>query len=219
MDRNSEMIAKTNECPVKPDRKKIIVQALEDYERPLTRYALRLLGSHSKLESARDAVQHTFLKLCEQDIEPLQGRIGPWLYRVCRNGIIDQLRSHRGKTESWPEPFQVEDPHSGPVEKAQITEFSHRLALLIGQLTGNEREVIELWSQGLNHAEISNVLDKSRESIRGALHRGLNKLKQHPEVVQWLQRATSHPGHETSSGRSKSPLANKRPQQTNLKPR
>ena len=59
-----------------------VLEAVEAYELPLLRYARRLLND---LDLANDAVQHAFVKLCEQSQEHLQGRVAPWLFRVCRN--------------------------------------------------------------------------------------------------------------------------------------
>ncbi len=201
------------------DRKAFILSALHDYEQPLTRYAQRLLGSNLELETARDAVQHTFLKLCEQNLDSLQHKIGPWLYRVCRNRIIDILRSKGRQTESWPEEFQITDTTPGPAEKAEQSEFYRRLSELIGQLSGMEREVIELWSQGFPHSEIASILEKSNESVRVGLFRGMKKLRQHPEVTEWLERATGQSKQNTSHGQSIAKLAPKPHQRKQTKPR
>lgn len=218
------MIVKTEamqggKSPPIPDRKAFILSALDEYEQPLTRYAMRMLGSKSNFETAKDAVQHTFLKLCEQDLDSLSHKVGPWLYRVCRNRIIDLLRSKGRNTESWPESFQVCDSTPGPAEKAEQADFYRRLSVLIGTLSGMEREVIELWSQGFPHSEIANILKKSNESVRVGLYRGMKKLRQHPEVTEWLERATGQSKQEISHGQSNANLAPKRRTRKQSKPR
>ena len=67
----------------------IIDCALERYERPLISYAKTITGD---LESARDAVQETFLRLSRQDLAALEPRLAPWLFFVCRNCAVDHLR-------------------------------------------------------------------------------------------------------------------------------
>lgn len=210
--------AEAGKSPPIRNRKQFILSALEKFEQPLTRYAQRLLGSRD-LEGARDAVQHTFLKLCEQDLEPIQHRIGPWLYSVCRNRIIDLFRAKGNQTESWPEAFQVTDAHPGPAEKVEQDDFYHRISQLIGQLTGLEREIIELWSQGLSHGEVADILDKSNGAVRMGLFRGIKKLKQHPEVAEWLERATGPSSELNSQGGASSLLASKRRSRKQTKPR
>lgn len=217
------MIVRTKETvagksPPVSDRKKFILFALEEFERPLTRYAQRLLGG-TDWEAARDVVQHAFLKLCEQDLGPIQHRIGPWLYSVCRNRIIDSFRSKTNQTESWPEALQVTDGTPGPAEKVEQADFYQRLAELIGQLTGTEREIIELWSQGFSHGEVADILDKSKGAVRMGLFRGLTKLKQHPEVAVWLERATGPTSEPDSQDGSTALLAPKRRSRKQTKPR
>lgn len=60
----------------------IINRALGRFERPLISHANTITGD---LESARDAVQETFLRLSRQDVSALEPRLAPWLFFVCRN--------------------------------------------------------------------------------------------------------------------------------------
>ncbi|MFV0416744.1 MAG: sigma factor [Chthoniobacterales bacterium] len=52
----------------------IIESAFSRYERPLISYAREITGN---LESARDTVQETFLRLSKQDVAALEERIAP----------------------------------------------------------------------------------------------------------------------------------------------
>jgi RNA polymerase sigma-70 factor (ECF subfamily) len=72
-----------------------VMEAVDLYELPLLRYARRLVDD---IDLAADAVQHTFLKLCEESQERLDGRVAPWLFRVCRNRALDHLR-HSGREQ------------------------------------------------------------------------------------------------------------------------
>ena len=49
-----------------------IRDAFDRYEGPLVRYAMRLTGN---LESARDVVQDTFLRLCRQPRDRVEGHL------------------------------------------------------------------------------------------------------------------------------------------------
>ena len=55
-------------------------------------YVYSLLKDTGK---ARDVVQETFVKLCQQDSEKLRGSLKAWLFTVCRNGALDSLRKDR----------------------------------------------------------------------------------------------------------------------------
>ncbi len=72
-----------------------IKRALAQYESPLIRYALRLTGN---LDRARDVVQDTFLKLCRQTPDSIDGNLARWLFTVCRNGAFDLQRKERRMT-------------------------------------------------------------------------------------------------------------------------
>ena len=70
-----------------------LLAALERFERPLLVFAKSLCPD---LETARDAVQDTFLSLAKSapagDVESL----APWLFTVCRNRLISlQRKNHR----------------------------------------------------------------------------------------------------------------------------
>ena len=55
--------------------------AIEQYESPLLRYARLFVFD---LESARDVVQDTFLKLCKQEEDLIRPKLAQWLFTVCR---------------------------------------------------------------------------------------------------------------------------------------
>ena len=71
------------------DRGRWVLEAVDQFEVRLLRFAARLLGDE---DAARDAVQQAFLRLCSQSAERLNGREGPWLFAVCRHVAIDVLR-------------------------------------------------------------------------------------------------------------------------------
>src|SRR5690349_18918172 len=66
---------------------------VDRYERPLLAYALRIVGGD--VERARDVVQETFAKLCNEPPANVNGHLGPWLYTVCRNAALDVRRKAR----------------------------------------------------------------------------------------------------------------------------
>src|SRR5687767_8999110 len=143
------------------DKRQWVLAALEDYEVRLLRYAVRLLGDR---DLAADAVQHAFLKLCDQSPDTLGNRMAPWLFRVCRNRAVDHLRqagreqslngSPAGDDGSSPAPL---DREAGPAEATESRELSERLRDLVEQLPAAQREAIELWCDGFNYREIAEI--------------------------------------------------------------
>lgn len=81
---------------------------LERYESPLLRYAACLTGD---LEQARDAVQDTFLKLCEREPGEVEDRLAEWLFTVCRNRSLDLLRK---QSRMKPLALEALDARPGP---------------------------------------------------------------------------------------------------------
>src|SRR4051812_47542733 len=76
-----------------PARREWVLAALDQYEGRLLSYAQRLLGDP---DQARDVVQFTFLRLCDQSPEEIDDRLAQWLYTVCRNRALDLLRGRVG---------------------------------------------------------------------------------------------------------------------------
>lgn len=181
-------------------RKQFVIEAFDRYERQLTAYALRILGGSSgNLHAARDAVQFTFLKLCQQSPIKIADKIAPWLYTVCRNRVIDELRTRKKQPQLDGIPQdRIDSSITDPSEQMEIDDFLDRLPDLLRTLSDKEREAIELWAQGLKPSEIAAVIDKPAGNVRVSLHRGIKKLQQHPEVSQWLERATGQGERESS---------------------
>ncbi len=179
---------------VKRSRKQFVMQAFDRYERQLTAYALRLFGGRDgNMAAARDVVQFTFMKLCQQDLDKVQDRLAPWLYTVCRNRVFDEMKSNSKRPQLSSElATQIHSGSQDPLSKLEIDDFLQRLPVLLEALSTKEQEVIELWSQGLKPGEIAEVLDRPSGNIRVTLHRGIKKLQKHPEVSHWLERATGH---------------------------
>ena len=165
-----------------------VIDALQQYETRLLRYATRLLNGDE--DGAQDVVQHAFLKLCQQDREEIGGRIVPWLYLVCRNRVLDQMRKQKRMESTGEERERViEGREIDPSHTAEKRDFVVLLQKLVGQLPDNQREVIDLWSHGLQYSEIASVIEKNESTVRVQVHRAIQKLKQHPAISRWLDSA------------------------------
>ena len=173
-------------------RKRFVMQAFERYERQLTAYALRFLGGPGgNLHAARDAVQFTFLKLCQQSPDNVADKLAPWLYTVCRNRIFDELKANKKRSQLGEDrATKIDSSFPDPAKQLEIDDFLERLPKLLDGLTKTEKETIELWSSGLKPSEIAEVIDRKAGTVRVTLHRAIKKLQQHPEVSHWLERAT-----------------------------
>lgn len=175
------------------ERRKWVLAALEQYEGRLVRYALRLVGD---MDLARDAVQHAFLKLCDDKVagtlrvpSPPSGtngtrsvpatnsRVAAWLYRVCRNRALDHLRQ-AGRERPAEQAAGTIGREADPAAAAEDAELAELLRRLIGRLPTSQREAIDLWAEGFAYADIARIIDRHEGHVRVLVHRGLKALRE-----------------------------------------
>ncbi len=159
-----------------------VLAALKQFEGRLSRYAARLLGDD---ESARDAVQHTFLRLCDERADELSDRLAAWLFAVCRNKALDMLRRNgrdRPGSDEVPEDPAGREPD--PADALEQEDVHAGLRRLVDALPARQREVIDLWLEGFNYQQIAEITGRTEGSSRVTVHRVLHRLRQHP----WTRR-------------------------------
>lgn len=176
----SESDGKPPEC-----HREWVLKWLEQFERHLVQYASRL--ARGNREIAVDAVQHTFLRLCDQSPAAVGDRLPGWLYRVCRNKVIDELRL-KSRAEECPMQFDDRSAagEQGPMEQAEAAELNAHLRHMLDQLPDAQREAIDLWCRGFDYREIAEITGKSYGNVRVIVHRGLEQLRRNPRVQRWL---------------------------------
>jgi len=157
----------------------IITEALARYERILVSYAKEITGD---LESARDAVQETFLRLSRQDVVALEPRLRPWLFLVCRNCALDHRRKIvRFSTEPI-EDMDFASSEPGPDRRAIAEDEAGRLRELVEGLPRQQRELIKLkFEAGLSYKEMAEALKTSVSTVGVQLHDAVKTLRR-----QWL---------------------------------
>ena len=165
--------------PQSVKRQRWVLQALEQYEARLLRFAARLLHDE---DTARDAVQHAFLRLCDQSPQRLNGRVGPWLFAVCRNQAVDLLRK-RGAEEVVTD---CADRCLTPADAAERAELYGCVNRLVDQLPLPQREAVALWSEGFSYRQIAETTGASEGNVRVIVHRALKSLRRHPATQQLL---------------------------------
>lgn len=157
----------------------VITEALNRYERILVSYAKEITGD---LESARDAVQETFLRLSRQDVVALEPRLRPWLFLVCRNCAIDHRRKViRFRTEPI-EDLDFASNEPGPDRRAMSIEDAGRLRELVAGLPPQQRELVKLkFEAGLSYKEMAEALATSVSTVGVQLHDAIKTLRR-----RWL---------------------------------
>lgn len=152
-----------------------IASALDLYERPLLRYATRLLGN---VEQARDVVQDTFLRLCAEDLSRLDGHLPQWLYRVCRNRALD-VRKKEGlrpgvETVSGLEPAALPTP----ARLLEGREALQQVREVMATLPASQQEVLRLkFQEGLDYQSIAAVTGLTVNHVGVLVHLGLKAIR------------------------------------------
>ena len=158
-----------------PDRPRLLA-ALDRFERPLIAFARSLCGD---LETARDAVQDTFLSLARHapsgDVESL----APWLFTVCRNRLLTVQRKNQRlvpmDTLTLPE---TADPAPGPAAAAETKETSSELNRLIATLPERQRELLRLkFHGGLSYRDMAAATGLTVTNVGTLLHTALDSLR------------------------------------------
>jgi len=145
-----------------------IVEALELHESSLIRYARWIL---SDLESAREVVQETFLRLCKEDPARVEGHLAQWLFTVCRNLAFDARKKEARMTPL------------GDTEIAVAPDMDDRRAVsqilqVVETLPKNQREVIYLKFQcDLSYKEISEVTKLSVTNVGFLIHSAVRAIR------------------------------------------
>ncbi|HEY5770844.1 MAG TPA: sigma-70 family RNA polymerase sigma factor [Terrimicrobium sp.] len=152
----------------------IIDSALERYERALISFAKAITGEP---ESARDAVQETFLRLSRQDVRALEPRLAAWLFFVCRNCALDHVRKiARFTGDAIDEEHPSED--LSPAAEVAAAEETVRLRWLIDQLPQQQRELVRLkFEAGLSYKQMGEAMQMSVSNVGVQLHVAMQTLR------------------------------------------
>lgn len=140
---------------------------------PLTAYAFAIC---SDIHTAQDAVQETFM----QYLKSCGGvqNIRPWLYRVCRNKLIDGFKASGARPAAPLENLNVPSEERNASENLQREEVHEALFAAIARLKEGEAEILNLKYFGeMSYEEIAEVLGISVSNVGVRLVRALESLK------------------------------------------
>jgi RNA polymerase sigma factor (sigma-70 family) len=158
-------------------REQVIEQAMADYESSLIGYAVTILHD---LERARDVVQDTFIRLCQQDISKVRDGLKTWLFTVCRNRALDVLRKDKRLQPLDDIQWQrVAGTGRQPDEQAEFDDRLAEVMRYLDRLSANQREVILLkFQQGLSYQEITQVTGLTSGNVGFLIHTGMKRLRE-----------------------------------------
>jgi RNA polymerase sigma factor (sigma-70 family) len=159
----------------------VIRSAIDQYQGRLIGFAARITGD---LDTARDVVQDTFLRLCSQDLDAIGDHLPAWLFKVCRNRAVD-VRRKAGPLEPLDDTSN-ESTHGVSVDPHRLLEQSDnaRLALAaIAELPAAQQEVLRLrFQEELSYKEISALTRHSVSSVGFLIHTGIQRVRRRLRV-------------------------------------
>ena len=159
------------------DFEHFIEKAVEQHESALIGYARTFVYD---LDRARDVVQDTFIRLCQQDPEKVRDSLKGWLFTVCRNRCLDVLRKDK-RIEPLDELRwqKVAGSETAPDEQVEKDEQVAHVMRYMDRLAKNQKEVILLkFQQGMSYAEIRDVTGLTEGNIGFLIHTGLKMLRE-----------------------------------------
>ncbi len=158
------------------EKQRWIEALVEQYEKPLCRYAYSLTRSVS---AAQDAVQETFLRLCKADRAKIEGHEAAWLFQVCRSRVFDMKRKEKPMNNLTPAQESVlAAPGHNPAESAMHRDSESLVPRLMEGLPDRQREAIRLkFQQNLSYRDIARVMDISESNVGFLIHTGVKFLR------------------------------------------
>lgn len=164
---------------------------MDQYQGRLIRFAARITGD---IESARDVVQDTFLRLCDQE-DDVEDHLTAWLFRVCRNRALD-VRKKAGPLVPLDDTLvgaaaaKASDPHV----ILERSDDARRALLALASLPPAQQEVLRLrFQEELSYKEISEITHHSVSNVGVLIHTGIKQLRQRLRVDD---RARLEGGHD-----------------------
>ncbi len=158
---------------MKRDDQKWFEDVVERFQTPLISYALRFVKN---TEKAREIVQDTFMKLCEQNPQKIDSYLAPWLYSVCRNQAIDVMRkSGREEGSVSLQEQTVPDSHQQEPNDQNNQKILHSF---LKTLSDKQQEIVRLkFQHDLSYSEISSITHLSISHVGVILHEAIQKLR------------------------------------------
>ena len=162
------------------DHGRWISSAVQEYEGAMVRYATQITGD---LDRGRDVVQDTFLRLCKQDPQQLDGRLAQWLFAVCRNRALDIRRKEdRMKTMTQDQAAAQLDASMG-IDQVEQQETVDQVSQFIEGLSVNQRDVVRLkFQNGLSYKEIAAITELSVSNVGYLIHTAIKSLRRDLQV-------------------------------------
>lgn len=134
--------------------------------------ALRMTNDY---DASQDLTQETFVKMC-MNIRKVKnaGHFKPWLCSIARNIVRDYFR--KKKREATVSFEQIEEYRGS--SNVDVTKRRIVIQNALARLTEKDRLLLTLtYYQGLNNAEVAEVMKMPESNVRVCMHRARKRLR------------------------------------------
>ncbi len=142
-------------------------------------YAFIYFKVHHR-ETAQDLTSDTFLKALGGlgGFDAGRGSMGPWLYRIARNTVIDHYRRRRPETALDEDAWDVSADGTLDADIDALMRLADVRAEM-KKLKPAQRDIVvmRVWQQ-MSYAEIAAALDLNEAACRMAFSRAVKQLRQ-----------------------------------------
>ncbi len=153
-------------------------RAVAEHKDRVFGYAVRLLGDR---EEARDVAQEALVRLWQHRGRVDEGAARPWLLRTTHNLGLDRIRRRTFRNETRFERIGpvLRDGTPSPERAAAAELIRKAIADALDALSPRDRAIVILREvQGLAYEEIAEVLGVPLGTLKAALHRSREKLRE-----------------------------------------
>ncbi len=140
---------------------------------------------YGDLERAEDIVQDSFVKLWAKCSQIIYSKVVGFLYKVCNNLALDQLRSKKVALK-FEKSLVLVNEQEDPYFQLRTSEFKTKLEKVISDLPEKQREAFLMNRiDKLSYKEIAKRLGVSQTAIEKRISKALLKLNSIEEIKKF----------------------------------
>jgi RNA polymerase sigma-70 factor (ECF subfamily) len=154
----------------------------ERYETPILNYCYYRLGAWPEAEDAAQQIfTNAFAGLAKFQVraEELAEPFRSWLFTIAHHEVANRKRGFaRHPQAPLVAAAELSAPGPSPEELAVIADDHRRVLTFLAQLSGDQRQVVELRFAGLSDVEIGSVLGRTPGAVRAVQARAVARLRE-----------------------------------------
>jgi RNA polymerase sigma-70 factor (ECF subfamily) len=166
----------------------------DDLFEPVYRYCRIRITNPSDAEDMTAAIfAKAFASYPPEKLESTRS----WLFAIAHNMIANHYRNrgHRHRTEPLDDMIEIVDPGDLPEQVIVAADERRSLHHALDELTGDQRQVIELRLSGLTGPEIAEILGRSHAAVKMLQLRAVERLRRLLDPAASIEIMKEEEGH------------------------